>query len=244
MVGFSPGEGYVPGLLADQPGAGGWACTTNNSPSILTVVQGSSDDHPDYMKVNLSIEHGVSPAMATVDYATKRMVPVTGVFSAGFTVRYSYLADDPEDETCIALGQDANSGWGVYLGMNKTGERTMAYHNGTDWVQIASGIADPKWYDVEILGDVAAGTFDIKVYDEEKREELDPLDDGLVAELTGLPFRDNPTSLAYVMITNDGSSKDTGAYNHSYDDLYLVPEPASLGLMCLGALALLRRRKV
>ena len=243
-IGFTAAEGYVAQYLAGQPGTGSvWECTTNNSPSIFTVYQATNptEPHDDYLKVNLSVEPGSGDA-TTVDYATREMTPVTGQFAAGFSVYYSSDAEDVGDETCIALGQEKDSGWGVYLGMNKLAAGSMAYHNGSEWVTIATGLADLQWYDVEIVGDVAAGACEVAIYREDQRVAGDPAS-GRVADPMTVSFRDAPTSLAYVMMTNDGSTQDIGAFSHRYDDLALTPEPATLCLLAMGGIALLRRKR-
>ena len=60
--------------------------------------------------------------------------------------------------------------------------------------------------------------------------------------MSGLPFRDGPTELAYVTITNEASDHPgSGGYSHHHDALVLVPEPATLSLLCIGGWAMIRR---
>ncbi len=242
-IGFSTAEGYIDGALQGQPGGVGsnWSVTENNSYSIMNVQHTSSAEHPDRINITLSRVHGVGDNNI-IDYAAKRMTPVSGEFTAGFNFYNSAYANDVGDETCIALGQSADSGWGAYLGLNKTSKGSLAYHNGADWIEIVTGLTTAKWYSVLIDGDVTAGLFDLTIYREELMDSQD-LSAGRLASETDLDFRDNPDSLAYVMLTNEGSSEDTGAYSHLYDDLHLVPEPTTLILLGLGGLAQLRRRK-
>lgn len=239
-IGFSPEEGYVAGNLAGQPSIGGSVWETTNATSFFTVYQGAGfggGDHANSLKVNLS-NHTNPPEY---DYASKRMVPIAGQFTAGFSIYYSLYADDVGDETCIALGQHKDSDWGIYLGMNKTSNNSMAYHNGSEWTQITNGLSYRKWYDVEISGDVATGLFDIDIYLEENTS--------LVGSATDLTFRDAPSELAYVMLTNEGSTEDGGAYHHYYDDLHLNPVPIPgaawlLGSGLLGLIGLKRKRRI
>ena len=250
-IGFSAAEGYAPGDLDGQPNTGqDWSCTTNNTYNIFNVVHGTNA-HADYLSINLSAEHGVMPNMATVDYATMQTETITGEFTASFSIYFSLYADDLTDETVIALGQSADSDWGVYLGMNKTSGNSMAYHNGTEWVEISTGLSQGIWFDVEIVGDVDTGLFSILIYDEELRSAVDPLA-GLIADVSSLEFRDDPTELNYVMLSNEGSSQDTGAYHHLYDDLGVemtgatVPEPGTILMLIAGAAGMtgvIRRKK-
>ena len=241
-ISFSAAEGYSSDYLAGQPGSGSvWSTTSNGSAYIFRVYQSFSAPHTDLLGINLSGEHGQSSEPVTPDYATKRMVPVTGTFSAGFTFRLNGQGQ-LYDTTSIALGQSADADWGPYFGMNKTNLKSLAIHDGSDWVELVADLDASDWYDVEVIGDIAAGTFDVKVYHEEDRSDTDA-NLGLVYQQTGLAFRDTPTELAYVMLTNEGSGQDTGAYLHHYDDLYLVPAPAASTILGLAGLALLRRKR-
>ena len=246
-VGFNADEGYLDATPLDgQPTAiNAWSCAGGISNSIF-VTRVTSSTGEGRLAVSLSNEHGPSSEMATEEYATKRMVPVAGEFIAGFSVGMSWYAGDMGDETIIALGQNADSNWGVYIGLNKTNHNSIAYHNGTNWVEICDGLTDGlnnsyNVYDVEIIGDISLGTFAVSVFEQDQRVAGNPAS-GFMGSANAT-FRDSPTELGYVMLTNKGSTKDAGAYHHNYDDLYLVPEPLTMSLLGLGSLALIRRRK-
>ncbi len=241
MVGFSPVEGYTTDNLQGQPGSGSvWNCTENNSLYIFRVKTETTNAHTDYLNIALSYVHGTGDDNI-IDYATKRMEPVTGSFSAGYCFYYTAYAHNIGDETCIALGQSNDSNWGVYLGANKTSAGSLAYHDGNGWNEIVTGLRTQKWYSVIINGNTDTGLFDLTIYQEDLMDNQNATA-GLLAEAIGLSFRDNPDTLAYVMLTNLGSTQDTGGYNHLYDDLYLIPEPATLTIFGVGALLILRRR--
>ncbi len=240
-ISFSAAEGYTSDYINGQPGTGSvWNSTANGSSTIFRVYQSYSAPHVDLLAINLSGEHGSSSEPVTPDYATKRMVPVTGTFSAGFSFRFGSQSHT-YDTTSIALGQSADADWGPYFGLNKLSDSSLAIHDGSGWVELVNGL-ESGWYDVEVVGDIAAGTFDVKVYLEEDRSETDA-NLGLVYQGTDLAFRDSPSELAYVMLTNEGSGQDTGAYYHHYDDLYLVPAPATSVLLAMAGPALLWRKR-
>lgn len=240
VVSFSTAEGYVVGPLHGQPGSGStWNCTTNVPSSIFSVSQSAPAPHRDFLRIQISNEHGPSSEPVTPDYATKRMIPVAGTFEAFFTCRMNGQ-DDITEQTAIALGQSADSDWGPYFGFNKTGAASLAVYEGAGWTELVSGLDTSKWYDVEIVGSVGTGVFDVKIYDEAVHDADPSL--GLLYDGTH-SFRDSPTELGYVMLTNEGSGKDTGAGNHTYDDLHLIPEPATLALLAMAGLALIRRRR-
>jgi len=239
-ISFSAAEGYTIGGLDGQPGSGStWSCTANVPTSIFSVSQSAPAPHQDFLRIQISNEHGTSSELVTPDYATKRMIPVTSTFEAFFTCRMNGR-DDATDQTAIALGQTADSGWGPYFGFNKTGAASLAVHEGTGWTELVSGLDASKWYDVEISGDVGTGLFNVKIYDEAVHNANPAL--GLLYDDTH-SFRDSPTELAYVMLTNEGSGQDTGAGSHTYDDLDLIPEPTTMGLLGLGLAGIVGRRK-
>jgi hypothetical protein len=236
-IGFSAAEGYTPGALAGQPSGSGSVWETDNTITynFLTVYNNSYFTGRHYDGLKIELNNHVNPPPH--DYATKRMAPVTGRFTAAFSLYYSMDADDLGDETVIALGENKDSNWGIFLGMNKTAANSMAYHDGTGWTQITAGLGQQKWYNVEIDGDVATGLFDISIYKEE--------DSSLVGSASNLSFRDNPSSLAFVMLSNEGSDFDTGGYAHYYDDLKLnpVPIPAAIWLLGSGLLGMIGIRR-
>jgi len=237
-ISFSAAEGYSIGPLDGQPGVGSWSCTSNVSNSIFTVSLFAMAPHQDLLRVEISNEHGPSTEPVTPDYATKRMVPVTGAFEAVFSCRLNGQALTT-DQSAIALGQTADSGWGPYFGLNKTSARSLAVYEGDDWTELVADLNASAWYDVEVTGDVGTGQFSVKVYDEGPHNANPSL--GLLYEGTH-SFRDSPTALTYVMLTNEGSGKDTSGGNHTYDDLDLTPEPSSLCVLAIGAIVRLRRR--
>ncbi len=241
-ISFSAAEGYTSDYINGQPGSGSvWSSTANGSSTIFRVYQSFSAPHVDLLAISLSGEHGSSSEPVTPDYATKRMEPVTGTFSAGFSFKLNSQGQ-LYDNTSIALGQYADADWGPYFGLNKTNIKSLAIHDGTDWVELVADLDVSDWYNVEIVGNVAAGTFDVLVYHEADRNETDA-DLGLIYEGTNLAFRDSPSELAYVMLTNEGSGQDTGGYFHHYDDLYLVPAPATSVLLTLAGPMMLRRKR-
>ncbi len=245
-IGFSQAEGYDYGPLNGQPSSGGtWSCTSDCGSNIFNVWQSGSPPHMDsLLSIYISGQHGPSSELVTPDYATKRMIPVTEAFTATFTAAFTFSFNgqgDSDQQTSIALGQASDSGWGPYLGLNKTSATSLAAHDGAGWTELITGLAF-TWYDVEITGDIDTDLFDLTLYREDQRDAGDP-SAGRLLQVYGLAFRDSPTELAYVMLTNEGSSKDTGAYSQLYDDLMLIPEPASLYVLAVGAMALIRRRR-
>lgn len=83
-IGFSEGEGYASGALGGQPTSGGtWNCTNNGGSNVFAVGLAWPAPHPDLLWIELGGQHGPSTELTAAEYATKRMIPVTGTFSAG-----------------------------------------------------------------------------------------------------------------------------------------------------------------
>jgi hypothetical protein len=241
-VGFSAAEGYDNGPLAGQPGSGSvWNVDANGGSNIFNVGLAWPAPHPDLVYIYISGVHGPSSEPTAGAYANKRMIPLSGAFEAGYSFHLNGQEKDYQ-QTNIALGQDSNANWGPYLGANKLSDASLAAWTDTGWTELVSGLQEAEWYNVEIVGNTATGEYDLTLYQEDLRSDTDP-SQGRILQAYDINFRGNPTELAYVMLTNDGSGKDTGAYSHRYDDLYLTPEPASLGILAVGALAMLKRRR-
>jgi len=241
-ISFSVDEGYSASPLDGQPGPGGWTANT----VAFQVQQVWPTPHVDLLWVEIAHQHPQgNPGPVDPAYATKRMIPLTttlgGAFDAGFSFKMNGQ-DGTDQQTAIALGQASDSGWGPYFGLNKNTVASLAVHQGAGWTDLLTGLDPSKWYDVEISGDITTGLYDVKVYDEDLRNAGDPAA-GLLLDQTGLSFRDSPTDLAYVMLTNEGSMKDTSVAGQLYDDLVLTPEPATMAVLAFGGLVALRRRR-
>jgi hypothetical protein len=236
LCGFSEAEGYSEGALHGQPGAGSvWDCT-NTTNTYFNVRHSDTGFYgePDYLYLRTSITDG-SPEKP-YNYATKRLVPVSGDFTAGFSILIPYGSTGTSNTTQIALGEHCGSGWGPTLAFNMLTEKSLAFYDGTDWENITTALAQNAWYDIAVAGNTVAGCYSVEVV---KRADGSP-----VVSRAGLSFSEAVGELAYVRVCNEGSSHlGSGSYYHAYDNLTLVPEPAAMSLLLLGGVAMLRRRR-
>ncbi len=243
IISFSPEEGYNSNILNGQPvsSANQWSCTTNNEQAIFEVRPTSTyQNRTGYLQVENSTVYGSGTVATTVDYASMDIGSVTTDFSAGFSFCMTPGSTSTNQKSTISLGESSDSGWGIYLGLNQNINQSISFHNGSRWVAISPLPTYDEWYDVEVDGFLEQGYFNITIYRSAFRSPNSTMA-GLVCMYNHLAFRDTPESLNYVVISNEGSMQDTSFRSHLYDDLYIVPEPASYTILLLGGV-LLRKR--
>ena len=133
----------------------------------------------------------------------------------------------------IALNTADTTGFGPYFQFvgGMTGWYIMQYNNGATWIDIVpqNYLGTDIWHHARVLGNTDTDVYDLY------------LDNMSTSYATGLPFASDVSDLDYLYVAGAGSGLPVRTMR--FDDISVVPEPATLGLLLLGGLALLRRRR-
>ncbi len=115
---------------------------------------------------------------------------------------------------------------------NGGGTGVVRYHNGSGFQTIGSGLSLGTWYTFTLTADVNTDTFGLVV------------SDGTSTVISGsnLGFRNAVTDLNRIAFTSNAAAGQTGA-DYNFDNVNVVPEPATLGLVGLAGLGLIAMRR-
>ncbi len=227
QIGFEVGEGYAVGNLDQQPGGAGPGNWSAHKVGFVTNAQ-----------VVAGVGVGGS-AGAVLGYST-----------GSYTWRYSYIVSLADigggpfsnSSSVINYGwkfRDGDLAMTTYWQAGEKNEGKMPWQIrysglGGDRVGIyrAAGTTEAflnmnlTWHSIDIISDWSSGTFNVTV---------DGVNQGnfTMIDATGIEYR-------FYAAAQGNFPSNISAY---MDDVYVTPEPATMGLLALGGLALLRRKR-
>jgi len=184
-------------------------------------------------------------------------------YTKAYTISFEFNYDKSNDQNGFhfieVMGMNDAEGVARHVGLyldtpgQAGGQDALIYRDSTPSNNVVAGLKEDIWYHLDVAVDPSAETYDLTITDPQANLAVyDHLQVQWVNQLVtaGIPFIGAGQSDGFSSFRVGDRNADAATYDHGeayWDNIAVqgtkIPEPATLSVLGLGGLALLRRRR-